>query len=115
MPKEGWGTKRVCPETGRRFYDLNKEPIVSPYTGKGYELSHFTGEKSPSSMSDKDDKAVLADVSSNEMSDQVDSLDESSDDVSISEELLEEDDDGDDDTVALEEIADVPADTDDDG
>ena len=32
MPKEEWGTKRVCPTTGKRFYDLNKNPIVSPYT-----------------------------------------------------------------------------------
>jgi uncharacterized protein (TIGR02300 family) len=28
------GTKRVCPTTGRKFYDLNKEPIISPYTGQ---------------------------------------------------------------------------------
>ncbi len=28
------GTKRVCPETGRKFYDLGKTPVVSPYTGK---------------------------------------------------------------------------------
>jgi uncharacterized protein (TIGR02300 family) len=28
------GTKRVCPDTGRKFYDLNKTPVVSPYTGK---------------------------------------------------------------------------------
>jgi uncharacterized protein (TIGR02300 family) len=24
----------VCPETGRKFYDLNKDPVISPYTGK---------------------------------------------------------------------------------
>jgi uncharacterized protein (TIGR02300 family) len=28
------GTKRVCPTTGRKFYDLNKSPIISPYTGQ---------------------------------------------------------------------------------
>jgi uncharacterized protein (TIGR02300 family) len=28
------GTKRVCPDTGRKFYDLNKTPVISPYTGK---------------------------------------------------------------------------------
>ena len=33
MPKEEWGTKRLCPETGKRFYDLNADPIISPYTG----------------------------------------------------------------------------------
>ena len=26
MPKEEWGTKRVCPTTGKRFYDLGKNP-----------------------------------------------------------------------------------------
>ena len=38
MPKEEWGVKRVCPETGKRFYDLGKDPITSPYTGKEYPL-----------------------------------------------------------------------------
>jgi uncharacterized protein (TIGR02300 family) len=28
------GTKRVCPTTGRKFYDMNRDPIVSPYTGE---------------------------------------------------------------------------------
>ncbi len=35
------GTKRECPETGRKFYDLNRDPIVSPYTGKSYPRSYF--------------------------------------------------------------------------
>jgi uncharacterized protein (TIGR02300 family) len=34
VAKSELGTKRVCPETGRKFYDLNKDPVVSPYTGK---------------------------------------------------------------------------------
>ena len=34
MGKPELGTKRVCPETGRKFYDLNKDPVISPYTGK---------------------------------------------------------------------------------
>ena len=28
------GTKRTCPVTGRKFYDLGKDPIISPYTGQ---------------------------------------------------------------------------------
>ena len=35
------GTKRVDPDTGQKFYDLNRDPIVSPYTGKSYPLSYF--------------------------------------------------------------------------
>ena len=34
MAKAELGTKRVCPETGRKFYDLNKNPVISPYSGK---------------------------------------------------------------------------------
>jgi uncharacterized protein (TIGR02300 family) len=34
VAKPQLGTKRVCPDTGRKFYDLNKDPVISPYTGK---------------------------------------------------------------------------------
>ena len=34
MSKKDLGKKRVCPSTGKTFYDLNKDPIVSPYTGE---------------------------------------------------------------------------------
>jgi uncharacterized protein (TIGR02300 family) len=33
VAKPELGTKRVCPTTGRKFYDMNKDPIISPYTG----------------------------------------------------------------------------------
>ncbi|MEM1287249.1 MAG: TIGR02300 family protein [Pseudomonadota bacterium] len=41
MAKEKLGTKRICPETGKKFYDLGRDPIVSPYTGISYPLSAF--------------------------------------------------------------------------
>ena len=41
MAKAELGTKRTDPETGKKFYDLNKDPVVSPYTGKSYPLSFF--------------------------------------------------------------------------
>ena len=34
MAKSDLGTKRICPTTGKKFYDLNKNPVVSPYTGE---------------------------------------------------------------------------------
>jgi len=34
VAKPELGTKRICPDTGRKFYDLNKDPVISPYTGK---------------------------------------------------------------------------------
>ena len=48
MAKSELGTKRIDPETGRKFYDLNKDPIVSPYTGKSYPRSYFeSGSEKP--------------------------------------------------------------------
>ncbi len=34
MPRPELGTKRLCPTTGRKFYDLGKSPVVSPYSGE---------------------------------------------------------------------------------
>lgn len=33
MARPELGVKRICPTTGKKFYDLNRDPIVSPYTG----------------------------------------------------------------------------------
>jgi len=41
LAKDDRGTKREDPETGKKFYDLNRDPIVSPYTGKSYPRSYF--------------------------------------------------------------------------
>jgi uncharacterized protein (TIGR02300 family) len=41
VAKPELGTKRTCPETGRKFYDLNRDPVISPYTGNSYPVSAF--------------------------------------------------------------------------
>lgn len=110
MPKEEWGTKRVCPTTGKRFYDLNKDPIVSPYTGDVVTLD--TG-KTRVMVADKPDAA-----SAKEEDDLVDDEDvvleddeDESSDVDLGDDVLEDDDE--DDNVSLDDIADVPSDDDD--
>ena len=54
------GTKRTDPETGKKFYDLNQDPIVSPYTGKSYPRSYFeqvlAGKPSPATARKDDDE-----------------------------------------------------------
>ena len=34
MSKDKLGKKRICPTTGKKLYDLNKHPIIIPYTGE---------------------------------------------------------------------------------
>ena len=38
LEKEKLGKKWICPTTGKKFYDLNKEPVKSPYTGELLEI-----------------------------------------------------------------------------
>jgi len=111
MPKAEWGVKRTCPETSKRFYDLNTDPVVSPYTGQEYPLSFFTNDKSKTSMSDKADQSALKKAKEAETADNTDILandDDEAGDANLGDDVLDDDDD--EATVSLEEIADVPAD-----
>ncbi|MEM8576136.1 MAG: TIGR02300 family protein [Pseudomonadota bacterium] len=106
MAKEEWGTKRVCPTTGKRFYDLNRSPIVSPYTGEVVEID--TGTKSRTLLASK---AVAKKEKVEEAEDEAVVLeDDDTADVDLGDEVLEDDDE---DTVALDDIADVSSDEDD--
>jgi uncharacterized protein (TIGR02300 family) len=59
VAKPELGTKRIDPETGRKFYDLNKDPIVSPYTGKSYPRSYFdTGSEAGRDEEEVEEKEV---------------------------------------------------------
>lgn len=110
MPKEEWGTKRLCPTTGKRFYDLNKNPIVSPYTG---ETVVVDASKTRMIAADEED-AVTAKAKATESDDEDVVLDDDDDvDVDLGDDILD-DDDEDADTVPLEEIADVASEGDDD-
>ncbi|MBY5986894.1 hypothetical protein FIU89_00775 [Roseovarius sp. THAF27] len=106
MPKEEWGVKRVCPTTGKRFYDLNKDPIVSPYTGEVVEMH---SGKSRSITADAED-AETKKMKGNEVDDEVIEDDDDDVDVDLGDDVLEDDDD--DDNVSLDEIADVASDDD---
>jgi uncharacterized protein (TIGR02300 family) len=41
VAKAELGTKRTDPDTGKKFYDLNRNPVVSPYSGKSWPRSFF--------------------------------------------------------------------------
>ena len=107
MPKEEWGVKRVCPTTGKRFYDLNKDPIVSPYTGEVVELD--TG-KSRMIAADAEDAASLKAKEANVDSDAEVLEEDDALDVDLGDDVLDDDDD---DNVSLDEIADVASEDDD--
>jgi uncharacterized protein (TIGR02300 family) len=107
MPKAEWGTKRICPTTGKRFYDLNKTPIVSPYTGEVVDIESVRRKMAASVISravpEKDDDVLVEDLETEDAL-----LDGAvADDAEMDDDLLEDDAD---DTVSLDDLADVPGD-----
>ncbi|MDA8739682.1 TIGR02300 family protein [Rhodobacteraceae bacterium] len=106
MPKEEWGVKRVCPTTGKRFYDLNKTPIVSPYTGEAVELDT---SKTRMIAADNEDMSS-ARAKESEVEAEAVVLDDEDVDVDLGDDVLEDDDE---DSVPLEDIADMPTEDDD--
>jgi uncharacterized protein (TIGR02300 family) len=104
MPKEEWGTKRICPTTGKRFYDLNRSPIVSPYTGEVVDIesarrkavaaviSRVAAEKDEVLVDDIDGEDDLLAAPAGEAGD-------------LDDDLLEDDAD---ENVSLDDLTDVP-------
>ncbi|WP_170333893.1 TIGR02300 family protein [Ruegeria arenilitoris] len=102
MPKEEWGVKRVCPTTGKRFYDLNKDPIISPYTGEIVELE--TGKSRMIAADAEDAASAKARKDASEEDLVLD--DDDNVDVDLDDDLLDDDDD-DNDNVSLDDITDM--------
>lgn len=105
--KEDGACKRICPTTGKRFYDLNRTPIVSPYTGEVVDIESVRRKMAASVISravpDKDDDVLVEDLENER------ALLEgaAADDSELDDDLLEDDAD---DNVSLDDLADVPGD-----
>jgi len=122
MAKPELGTKRIDPETGKKFYDLGRDPIISPYTGISYPRSYFDEnadlkeetleeeeEEGIDTALEKPDFITLDEVDDEKGQDDLPDLGD--DDVDLSEvddDTFLADDDSDDDVVGI--LGDVSAD-----
>ena len=41
MAKPEWGTKRICPSCGTRYYDMTRDPIVCPKCSTPFDPEAF--------------------------------------------------------------------------
>lgn len=108
MAKAELGTKRIDPETGRKFYDLNKDPIVSPYTGKSYPLSFFEETSAAKVLEKAAEEDEIQEVDTENPDVEIVSLEDADNESSGSDDIpdLGDDDveiDNDDDDTFLEE------------
>ncbi len=108
MPKEEWGVKRLCPKCATRFYDLQNDPMTCPSCESEFDLASIIDGGNKAAREKVKVKDDVVDV--DPVIDDTDDLLDDDDDVDVDDDLLDDDDD---DTVALEEIADVAVDDDD--
>ncbi len=120
MAKAELGTKRTDPDTGKKFYDLNRDPVVSPYTGKSWPLSFFAENSAAIKMEEAaEDEDDIKEVDSESQEAEVVSQDDADgdnngddipdmgddDDVDIGEDeddtFLEQEDEDDDDMTGI--------------
>ena len=116
MAKAELGTKRTDPDTGKKFYDLNRDPVVSPYTGKSWPLSFFEESTAQAKMEQAEEEEVaevdtentevglvsLEDADGDNSGDEIPDLGDD-DDVEIDDDddtFLETDDEDDDDDMS---------------
>jgi uncharacterized protein (TIGR02300 family) len=109
VAREELGTKRVCPETGKKFYDLNKDPVVSPYTGKSYPLSFFV-EVVPVRARKESAKAKVVEDEEVEAEEEVEEEDEAAPELISLEDAEEDEADDTVDNDDEEELPDLPDD-----
>jgi uncharacterized protein (TIGR02300 family) len=116
VAKSDLGTKRICPTTGKKFYDLNKNPVISPYTGEVVRIepippprttradaaARARAEAAPEPV-EAEELMPLEEADAEENTGKVKAVvPESEDDIEI-DETIEDDDDDDDSTVIADE------------
>ncbi len=83
MAKAELGTKRTDPDTGKKFYDLNRDPVVSPYTGKSWPMSFFAENSAAIKMEEAaEDEDDVKEVDSESQEAEVVSLEDADNETS---------------------------------
>jgi len=110
VAKNKLGTKRVCPETGRKFYDLKKDPIISPYTGKTYPVAYFLELASSTKVRKESARPKPSDVEDDEAEEEEELEDEDLEEDPaveiVSLEDTDDDDDEDDEITTSDDVTD---------
>jgi uncharacterized protein (TIGR02300 family) len=119
VAKSDLGTKRICPTTGKKFYDLNKSPVISPYTGEVVPIAPIAPPRgraaaaaAPAAAADMPEPAEAEELVSLEEADAEENtgkvkavVPESEDDIEV-DETIDDDEDDDSTFIADEEEGD---------
>ena len=110
MARPEWGTKRICPSCGTRYYDLLRDPVVCPKCSTPYDPEAFLKSRRarPAAPVEKELEPVGADELDTELeTEEADVAEEEEEEAVPIEEAEEEDEE------LLEDASDLGEDEDD--
>lgn len=88
MAKPEWGTKRICPSCGTRYYDLMRDPVVCPKCSTPFDPEAFLKSRRsrPAVPVEKELEPVGADdIDADLEADEVETVEEEEEDVPLEE------------------------------
>ena len=109
MAKPEWGTKRICPSCGTRYYDLLRDPIVCPKCSTPFDPEAFLKSRRtrPPVVADKEIQPAGAEEAEGEVETEENEAAEEEEEATTLEEGEEEDEE------ILEDASDLGEDEDD--
>jgi len=110
VAKPEWGTKRICPSCGTRYYDLLRDPVICPKCSTPYDPEAFLKSRRarPAAPVEKELEPVGADELDTELeTEETDVVEEEEEEAVTLEEAEEEDEE------LLEDASDLGEDEDD--
>lgn len=103
MAKPEWGTKRICPNCGTRYYDLLSTPPVCPSCNTVFEPEQLLKSRRARNVAaDEPRKGVVVDLEDTEVEDEVVEDVEEDDAAAPIEDVSELEDDDDDFSSVVE-------------
>jgi uncharacterized protein (TIGR02300 family) len=94
LAKPEWGTKRICPSCGARYYDLLRDPVVCPKCSTPFDPEAFLKARRsrPAAPVEKELEPVGAgDIDADVETEEADRVEEEEEGVPLEEEAEEED------------------------
>ena len=95
MAKPEWGTKRICPSCGARYYDLQHDPVICPKCSTPFDPEAFLRARRarPAAPVEKEiEPAVADDIDADIETAEVEAVEDEEEDAEVALEEAEEED-----------------------